>query len=232
MNTKDILNSYQEKKAKQRRFWIIFIFVVITFVIINLVLHYMIFPVKQKSISMLPDIPQESVIMTSPLATNYDRGDIVVMDSLTNKDDSVMHKVLNVFTSFFTGQQINLDEDSNVPGSKQKLRRVVGLPGDTIYMRDYVLYVKPWGEKHFLTEFEVAENPYNVTFYVAPANWDSSIGAKGSFDEFVLGDDEYFVLADNRKSTDDSRLWGPVTKEQISSKALFCYFPFNEIKLF
>ena len=232
MNTKDILNSYQERKAKQRRFWIIFVFIIITFVVINLVFHFMIYPVKQKSISMLPDIPQESVIMTSPLATNIGRGDIVVMNSLTEKDDSFIHKVINLFTTFFTGQQINLDENTDIPGSKQKLRRVVGLPGDTIYMRDYVLYVKPWGEKHFLTEFEIAEKPYNVTFYVAPANWDSSIGAKGSFEEIVLGDGQYFVLADNRKSTDDSRLWGPVTKDDISSKALFCYFPFDKIKLF
>ena len=232
MNTKDILNSYQEKKAKQRRFWIIFIFIVITFIVINVVLHSVLFPVKQQSISMLPDIPKDSVIMTSPLSKKLERGDIVVMNSITNKDYSVGHKIINVFTSFFTGQQINLDEDTNIPGTKQKLRRVVGLPGDTIYMRDYVLYVKPWGEKHFLTEFEVAEHPYNVTFYVAPANWDSSIGAKGSFDEFVLGDDEYFVLADNRKSSDDSRLWGPVTKDNITSKALFCYFPFTEFKLF
>ena len=232
MNTKEILNSYQEKKAKQRRFWSIFAFVIVVFVVINLVLHFVLFPVKQNSISMLPDIPKESVIMTSPLGKNYDRGDVVLMNSRKIHDETLLEKLSNICVSFFTGQQIFTNESNSIPGTKQKIRRIVGLPGDTIYMRDYVLYIKPEGEKHFLTEFEITDKEYDVTFYVAPESWDSSIGAKGSFDQITLGEDQYFVLAGNRKASDDSRLWGPVTKDDISSKALFCYFPFNELKLF
>lgn len=232
MNTKEILNSYQERKAKQRRFWSIFTFVIFVFIVINIVLHFVLFPIKQKSISMLPDIPKESVIMTTPLSTSYRRGDVVIVDARKIDDRTLIEKLLNLITSFFTGQQYFLNEQSDMPGTKPKLRRVIGLPGDTIYMRDYVLYVKPAGEKHFLTEFEITDKPYNVTFYAAPAGWDSSIGAKGSFSEILLGDDEYFVLADNRKATDDSRLWGPVPKKEIASKALFCYSPFSNLKIF
>ena len=181
---------------------------------------------------MEPDIPVDSIVMTTPIIKEFNRGDVVVMEPLASDNSSFFVDAADMATNFFTGQQISLKEDNNIPGTKNKLRRVVALPGDTIYMRDYVLFVKPWGEKHFLTEFELAERPYNVTFYVAPANWDNTLGTKGSFDEIVLGDNQYFVLADNRKATDDSRLWGPVTRKEISSKALFCYFPFDNLRLF
>ena len=69
---------------------------------------------------------------------------------------------------------------NNLVGKERQIRRVVGLPGDTIYMRDYVLYIKPRGEKYFLTEFELAEKSYNVNVSTNPAGWDNSIGVIGS----------------------------------------------------
>ena len=137
-----------------------------------------------------------------------------------------------MFVRFFTGQQISLFEKNNFPGTNSQLRRVVGLPGDRIYMRDYVLYVKPADGKYYLTEFEIAKHPYNVTFFTAPPEWDSYLGVKGSFDEILLADNEYFVLGDNRKSSDDSRLYGPVKLENVRGKVLLCYFPFNKFRLF
>ena len=48
----------------------------------------------------------------------------------------------------------------------------------------------------------------------------------------TLGYNEYFVLADNRKSSDDSRLWGPVESSDIKAKVIMCYFPFKNFRLF
>ena len=170
--------------------------------------------------------------MVSPVVSNYNRGDIVLLKERKSISKNFFKKQADIFIRFFTAQQISIFEKSDLPASKPHLRRIVGMPGDTIYMRDYVLYIKPAGEKHFLTEFEIVENPYNVTFFVPPADWDTEIGVKGSFDEITLGYDEYFVLADNRKSSDDSRLWGAVKSEDIKAKVLMCYFPFNNFRLF
>ena len=71
-----------------------------------------------------------------------------------------------------------------------------------------------------------------ITFFVPPADWDTEIGVKGSFSEMTLGYNEYFLLADNRKSSDDSRLWGPVHSEEIAAKVLLCYFPVKNFRLF
>lgn len=182
---------------------------------------------------MNPDIPENSFVMLSPIVQKLNRGDVVLVDlNKSSEKQPFIKKCVNVVVRFFTAQQIVPGKNNDYPGKEKKLRRVIGIPGDTIYMRDYVLYIKPAGDKHFLTEFETSEKTYNVTFFVAPGEWDSSIGVKGSFDEIVLGPQEYFVLGDNRKSCDDSRLWGCVSNNEINAKALFCYFPFNKLKLF
>ena len=155
-----------------------------------------------------------------------------VLKQRTASEHKFYEKVWHNISSFFTAQQYDSYGNKSFPDTNNQLRRVVGMPGDEIYMQDYVLYIKPAGEKHFLTEFEIVENPYNVTFFVPPADWDTEIGVKGSFDEITLGYNEYFVLADNRKSSDDSRLWGAVKSEDIKAKVLLCYFPFKNFKLF
>lgn len=198
----------------------------------NAILDYVVFPVKQNSVSMLPDVPTQSRVMVSPLNRNYERGDVILLKSRYEGSAKGLKKLAVKFCSFFTGRQIFINEDNDSPATKEKLRRIVGLPGDTIFMRDYVIYVKSAGEKHFLTEFEITPKTYNVTFFVPPATWNSSIGVKGTFEEITLGKDEYFVLGDNRKSTDDSRLWGTVTSKDIKAKALFCYYPFKNFKIY
>ena len=99
-------------------------------------------------------------------------------------------------------------------------------------MKDYVLYIKPAGQKHFLTEFELSEKPYNLTFLTPPAQWNGSVGVKGSFDPIILGNDQYFVLGDNRIAVSDSRLWGSISKKDIRGRILVKYFPLNSIKFY
>ena len=232
MNRNIEVFSYQIKKERRRRTITFILFCICLYIFINIVISYLIYPLRQNSLSMIPDIPEKSVVLVSPVAGNYQRGDVVLLQPRYTKKLNLFFSQMQRFVRFFTAQQISIFENKEQPSSKSHIRRIVGMPGDTIYMRDYVLYVKPAGEKHFLTEFEIVENPYNVTFYVPPAEWDTEIGVKGSFDEFTLGYNEYFVLADNRKSSDDSRLWGAVKKEDISAKILLCYFPFRNFKLF
>ena len=223
--------SYQMKKERRRRIGFVILFFICLYIFINVVISYLIYPVRQNSVSMIPDIPEKSVVMVSPVAGNFERGDVVLLESRFSPKKNFFISQVNRLVRFFTAQQISLFEHNDLPSSKSHVRRVVGMPGDTIYMRDYVLYIKPAGERHFLTEFEIVEEPYNVTFYVPPADWDTEIGVKGSFDEITLGYNEYFVLADNRKSSDDSRLWGAIKKDEIAAKVLMCYFPFRNFKL-
>jgi signal peptidase I len=109
------------------------------------------------------------------------------------------------------------------------MKRVIGLPGDEIIMTNFVFRVKPSGGSYSLTEFELSDKPYDVTIPHVPALWDESIPFSGNMDRIVLGENECFVIADDRSNTNDSRTWGPVPAELIIGRALFRYWPFTRI---
>src|ERR1700732_3990435 len=89
--------------------------------------------------------------------------------------------------------------------SKSFIKRVIGLPGDTIEIRSGHLYVNG---KELL-------EPYVPAFYL-----DGS-----SFLLRRIPADNYFVMGDHRDSSNDSRMFGPVPRQYIYGKAVFAYWP-------
>lgn len=232
MNRQLFEYSYELKKQNKRRIiFFIFYFVIIYF-ILNMIFAFLIFPVKQTSSSMLPDFPENSISFVTPIYTNPQRGDPVLLKKNVKQKYKFYEKLWHNVSLFFTAQQYDSYSPKDRPDTNNQIRRIIGMPGDEIYMQDYVLYIKPAGEKHFLTEFELAHKPYNLTFITPPAEWNGSVGVKGSFEPVVLGQDEYFLLGDNRISVSDSRLWGTVSKQQIRGRIILRYFPLNSIKLY
>lgn len=224
--------SFQVRMAFKKKILSIFSFLIFTSVAINLILHFLVFPVREKSVSMQPDIPPSAMVFFSPLAKTYRRGSVVLVYQMEGLEVSKTMKFLDRAVGFFTARQVSIVNSKHWMGSSFQIRRILALPGDSIFMKDHVLYIKPKGSDFPLTEFELLESPYNVSIAASPAFWDSSVGVKGSFDEITLSDDEYYVLADNRNSSVDSRLWGPVKKENIKAVALLEYFPFRKLRLF
>ena len=87
--------------------------------------------------------------------------------------------------------------------SRDFIKRVVAVPGETVEVRAGVVYVND----------EKVEEPYilaNPTYTRKP---------------YVLPAGEFFVLGDNRANSSDSHVWGPVPMENIVGKAWFTYWP-------
>ncbi len=92
---------------------------------------------------------------------------------------------------------------------KDFVKRVVGLPGETIRMFDGVVFVN---------EEELVE-PYL-------AEKDHSNAA-----ELTLGEWEYYVLGDNRDHSNDSRSWGAVPDANLRGKVWMVYWPARGIQI-
>lgn len=96
--------------------------------------------------------------------------------------------------------------------SKTFIKRIIGLPGETIVIKDDVVTIKNTENPNGF----VVDSPY-VTHHSA-----------GSYEK-TLGPDEYYVLGDNRAESFDSRYWGPVPKKDLLGKPVLRLLPVTEI---
>jgi signal peptidase I len=133
--------------------------------------------------------------------------------------------ILDGILRFFTAQRVSMT------GREKRffIKRVIALPGDEISMINFVLRVKTRDGAYTLTEYEVSERNYVPEIPQVPALWDESIPFSGNMDRIVLGEDECFVLSDDRSNTNDSRTWGPLPTRAVTGKVLFRYWPLNRL---
>lgn len=90
------------------------------------------------------------------------------------------------------------------------VKRIVALPGETVEIRQGIIYVN--GEA-------LAEPfPHDMTPFDMPP--------------ITLGPLSYFVLGDNRSNSNDSRVFGPVTLDQILGRVWLRYWPLDQITFF
>lgn len=90
------------------------------------------------------------------------------------------------------------------------VKRVVGMPGDVIAVRD----------GHVVRNGRPAKEPF-----AAPCGG----GAECDLESIVVPPGHYFLMGDNRGNSDDSRYWGPVPRDQIIGKAVVTYWPLGRI---
>lgn len=227
---KDIYSiSYQARRLLHKRISAVLASIFLVLSLIFVIQTFVIFPVSSKSDAMSPDIPENGCVFVSRLPSAVRRGDVFLVSSPKKVEFSFAEKALDFFQRFLTAQRCSLVTEKK--GGGPYLRRVVALPGDTIYINNYVVYVKNSSLPQFLTEFELSDASYNLSLPAVADGLDIRLGAAGNMETVTLGKDEYFLLADNRQECVDSRIWGPVTKDSLCGKAALVYFPLNKFKI-
>ena len=155
----------------------------------------------------------------------FRRGNIVLVNTLGGQRPGFFMNFLDGMVRLFTFQNVNLVED------KEHLfvKRVIGLSGDEVSMINFMVRVRVRGSAFSLTEFEVTDFNYTPDIPQLPALWDSSLPFSGNMETVTLGNNEIFLLSDDRSNTNDSRTWGPVPVRSIRGKALFRYWPITRL---
>lgn len=154
---------------------------------------YFIRPTIVKQTSMQPTMnPNDYIIMYKQAyrSEGPDRGDIIIFHSEL-KDESGEDKLL--------------------------IKRVIGLPGDVITIRDDKVYIN--GELY--PEDYISKD-------------DSGNGNPGVIEDYEVPEDSYFVMGDHRAVSIDSRYEevGCVERDQIRGRAVLRLYPFNRIQTF
>lgn len=104
--------------------------------------------------------------------------------------------------------------------SQYFIKRVIGLPGEKIKIKDNKVYVY---NDQYPNGIAINED-----IYLSEEEQTPNLGKT----EFILEKDEYFVLGDNREASLDSRRFGPVSRRLIIGKAWIRGWPFDKITIF
>jgi len=120
------------------------------------------------------------------------------------------------------------------PG-KNYVKRLVGLPGDTLEMRNKVLYINGVPQKEPYVRHTDPNGDIAVPSmlmwqrnYLAPGvNPSTYRPTRDNWGPIVVPPGKYFVLGDNRDDSEDSRYWGFVDEAAIKGQPLFIYYSFD-----
>ncbi len=159
--------------------------IVVVAFILSLIIRFVAFEVRLiPSGSMYPTIKEQDRVMVNKFIYHFKepvRGDIVVFDP-----PAVLEK------------------------DELYIKRVIGLPGETVEMKDGKVFING----------ESLDEPYlkeAVSYHYGPV---------------IVPQDSLLVLGDNRNNSFDSHLWNAwLTRDRIKGKALLVYWPYNHFQL-
>lgn len=98
------------------------------------------------------------------------------------------------------------------------VKRVIGLPGETIFAKDGVIYIN---------DQALTENYLDKNFIQATIG-NSNQYFTEDFEKLKIPEDYYFLMGDNRPRSKDSRDYGPFNNKQILSNSILILYPFED----
>ena len=175
---------------------------IISAIVILLFVNFVAHPVRVDGRSMYPTLKDGEFGFTNVggvLLNGVKRGDIVVVTMKEN------------------GQKTHW------------VKRVIGMPGDTISCVNDIVFING----KVLDETQYIDPDYRQScvdqfgYFNKVPNADNT--DVQDFEEVKLGDDEYYVMGDNRPYSKDSRYVGPVKKSQLFAKKMLVLLPISDI---
>lgn len=142
-------------------------------------------------------IAQPFIVSGASMEPTFETGQYLIVDQLSYSFNAPQRGEVIIF---------RFPQDT----SKFFIKRVIGLPGETIQLRGKDIIIK--NAAH--TSGFILDEPY-----LDPKD------IKGSSDTITLSDEEYFVMGDNRDESSDSRIWGPLEEGFIVGRAFIRVFP-------
>ncbi len=226
---------FAQRQARKRKIIKIIISLLLVVFLLQFLLQFLLRPLYISSTAMYPEFSKGSAVFIVPAnSLFYDtealpRGTLVQFDNLSVSTKNGFQVIVDFIFGLFTFQRFRPFETST--WGKSEVYRIIGVPGDTLYVENYITHIREGGSGHFLTEFELSKISYDVMTTNYPSNWDMNIGAQGQTEQITLKKGEYYLLSDNRVVALDSRVFGPVSADNITGKVFLQYFPFNAIRV-
>ncbi len=157
---------------------------------------------------------QPFIVSGASMAPNFATGDYLIVDEISYRLSTPQRGDVVVFDASF------------IPGYKGErfIKRVIGLPGDTVDVTNGTVEIIKNGKTTVLDEKYL---PSGLKTY----GYDPSTGygPLAPPEEVTLKSNQYFVMGDNRANSYDSRFWGVVSSKYIIGKAALRVLPLTSL---
>lgn len=114
------------------------------------------------------------------------------------------------------------------------IKRLVGMPGDTLEMRNRILYRNgAIVDEPYVVHSDVADEmhpwmSWQRDYLVDSVDPSAYAPTRDNWGPLVLPEDRYFMLGDNREKSFDSRYWGLLEGWRLEGRAVFTYYSYNK----
>ncbi len=168
-----------------------------------------------------------------PVAS-FKKGDVIMSGAMESGDHLFVNRLSLCFKEPYRGQ-VMVFHTRGITYAGQPLagdyyiKRLVGLPGDTLKIQDRKMWVRPEGAK----EFTLLDGPgfdklySNQNGYCGYSAIPGSAYLKQEGEEFTVPPRCYFLLGDNTNNSLDSRFWGVVPRENLMGSPCVVWWPFS-----
>ena len=190
---------------------------VIAFILAMIIRTYIIQPFYIPSQSMEDTLKVNDHVLANKFLYYFkeiERGDIIIFRWPKSKKFPTAYENRGQFVRIawrlFLNTNLRWNDVSNWfewYAPRDYIKRVIGLPGDWVSIRDGVVYIN--------------DKPLSEPYIKEPPMKD--------FEPTLVSDDHLFVMGDNRNNSSDSRYWGFVSIENIRGKAFFRYWPLYRV---
>ena len=174
-----------------------------------LIQAFLVKPYRIPSASMVPTLHEGQRILVDRLATHPGIGDVVVFHPPSGADNDLGSQCGDPQQG--PGNVQPCDRPTQQASTQTFVKRVVGLPGDTLEISHGDVYRN--GVREVGAYIQPCTDPSVCTFSRA----------------ITVPKGEYYMMGDNRGDSDDSRYWGPVLQSWIIGTAFFTYWPPSRI---
>lgn len=183
------------------------------------------------TLSILILAPLVALFLTAFVFQSYEVDGSSMETTLQNRDRLIVSKVPRTFAKVSGGQYIPergeiiiftttaLNDGRSNSQARQLVKRVIGVPGDRVVIKDGVVTV-------INNEFPEGFNPDKL------GDYGEEVQHTSSNTDVLVNSGEVFVLGDNRDNSSDSRTIGTVPVEDIIGELVFRIYPLGNAKVF
>lgn len=201
----------EEQKGKQRPFWLeLPILILLAFALALFLKQFVVQAFYIPSESMIPTLQVEDRILVDKMVYRFReprRGEIVVFIAEEAAPQSLLGRIKSVLLEGFGVQRPQGDIDY--------VKRIIGLPGETIEMVAGTVYITPPGGERFALDEPYIEYPDTY-----------------DLDPTIVPEGHFYVLGDNRGASSDSRVRGPIAEDDIVGRARLRIWPLDRLGRF